>query len=374
MPLKIQSNIDYEQVCNELGITMETLMSLTSAYTTQKNSSKVTFLKVADDFIENLTLQVKNKKRSKTTLVTYLNFINRIKEYVNKIDPNLALDQFNELLLLKFYSTLKSRRRTNSQTNEEKEVDKTENDEKEKLSDYTMNKYTAIIRKLFKYAYIVEYVDKDLSVRFDFNKTKLLPRYFNNEQVKSILKQAYRRTYGYRWYSMIYFMLLTGCRISETTNIKIKDIHFDNDIIFVKGKGNKTRIITLYPETKKHLISYLDDTGLTNKENCNGFLFSRDEDNVRKKRISNRSLQYQISNIFKDANINESYFTTHSFRHTFAVNCLKAGMEIQFLSQLLGHTNPATTSIYTQLLPIDLKEQVMKNYPFPMEALLKEIL
>ncbi|NWQ40350.1 site-specific integrase [Bacillus sp. EB106-08-02-XG196] len=375
MTKKIQSNIDYEQVCKELGITMDTLMSLSSFDTNTKSLSKVSFIKAANDFIENLEMLVKINKRSETTLTTYSNFITRIKKFIkNEIDPNLPLVHFNEVILHRFFSTLKPRNSKVILSNEEEKFDMKEEEKKKDISNYTTNKYIAIIRRLYKFAYIVEYVDRDLSFRFEPNRVGLFPRYFDDEQVKSILKYSYKRTYGYRWHTMVCFMLATGCRINETTNIKIKDINFKDDIIFVKGKGDKERVIPIYPEIKKKLINYLHKTGVTIIGDCNGYLFSRDENNIRKKMISNRVLQYQVSNILKDAKINESHFTTHSFRHTFAVNCLKAGMKIHILSQVLGHRNPATTSIYTQLLPVDLRDEVMKKYPFPIEELLKEIM
>lgn len=372
MTLKIQSNIDYDQVCKELGISIETLLSLSSSTQNLKTVTKVSFIKAADDFLENLKILVKNDVRSETTLTTYTNFIGRIQNYIiNKIDPELPLDRFNERMLFGYFSTLSPR---SKKKDDKLEGEKKEQNKEEKLSNYTTNKYIAIIRKLFKFAYTVEYTDKDLSFRFEPSRISLLPRYFTIEQLKSILKFSYKRTYGYRWHTMICFMLATGCRISETTNIKLKDINFEDDIILINGKGDKDRYVPIYPELKRLLYNYLDKTGLTNKNACNGYLFSRDEDNKRNIKISERSLQYQVSNILSDAGIDEAYYTTHSFRHTFAVNCLKAGMKIEYLSQLLGHINPATTSIYVQLLPVDLRDEVMKKYPFPIESLLGEIL
>ena len=75
----------------------------------------------------------------------------------------------------------------------------------------------------------------------------------------------------------------------------------------------------------------------------------------------------------KDTGLDLEQYSTHSFRHTFAANSLKAGMRIEYLSQVLGHTNPATTTIYVQLFSEDLKNEVMK-YPFPFEDLLKQLI
>ncbi|MFF2482731.1 tyrosine-type recombinase/integrase [Paenibacillus sp. NPDC058071] len=62
-------------------------------------------------------------------------------------------------------------------------------------------------------------------------------------------------------------------------------------------------------------------------------------------------------------------YSTHCFRHTFAVNCLKAGMKIEFIAGLLGHKHIETTMIYTKMLKEDLLIEVQK-YPIPLKKVL----
>ena len=66
--------------------------------------------------------------------------------------------------------------------------------------------------------------------------------------------------------------------------------------------------------------------------------------------------------------------TVHTFRHTFAVKCLKMGIRDHKLSLILGHSDPKTTMVYTQLYDEDLKEQIINKFPFPFENLLNQII
>ena len=199
------------------------------------------------------------KKRSETTLKTYENFLLRLRKFISNIRPQMIIDEFNETLLYQFLENCLPRKG-------------------EKLSHYTTNKYVAITRKLFGYAYSLDFINKDLTHRFEMNKTTLLPRYFQDDQVKQIIKYSIRRTYGYRWRAMVCFLLSTGCRLSEIINVKVKDFDIENELIFIKGKGNKERYIPMYDEVKQIIIKYLEMTHLSKWDRYNnGYLFSRDD-------------------------------------------------------------------------------------------------
>lgn len=356
MTIKITPSIDYNQVCIELGISVEDLISLVN----KKNSpnlslqNSMSFGEVIDEYLTFLKQKLKDKKRSETTYKTYTNFLNRLRDFITESEnPKQTLIEFNEPQLLKFFESCKPRKG-------------------ESLSIYTTNKYIAIVRSVYRFAFTLDYIDRDLSYRFDSDSSPLLPRHLSNDQVRKVLKHAKNRTYGYRYYTMIYFMLATGCRISEVTNLKVQNFNIKTNLIKVIGKGNKERYIPMYENLKKVVLQYFKMTHLIWSDDNDGYLFSRDDGQDRKKKISEDSLQYQVKNIFKDSGIKETEFSPHSFRHTFAVNCLKAGMKIDYLSQIMGHKDPATTSVYTKLHPEELSEEVNLRFPFPLEKLLSE--
>jgi site-specific recombinase XerD len=144
-------------------------------------------------------------------------------------------------------------------------------------------------------------------------------------------------------------------------------------IYIYNGKGRKDRTIPIFEEIEKVVLHYLKLSGLPEWDpSCTGYLFCRDEGEKREVKISVDSVQYLVRNIFKAMELSKD-FTVHSYRHTFAVNCLKSGISLHYITQMLGHTDPKTTQIYLKLQPIDLKKQVMKNYPLPFENLLQKL-
>ncbi|ANX13327.1 hypothetical protein ABE41_015065 [Fictibacillus arsenicus] len=358
MAIKKQTNLDYELLVNELGITIEELRNIVE----NKNhyisvpQQHMSFVQILDEYICNLKKLEGTNKRTSTTLITYLNFLNRVKNFVNEKHRDITLYQLNEEIILTLLES-SSPRKDN------------------KLSINTVNKYMAIIRNLYKFAFEKGYLDKDLRYRFSLNSVTTLPRYLSDSQIKNVLNGALQKTYGYRKRAMLIFLLGTGCRVSELTNLKVSDFNVDEGLIFIrKGKGNKERYIPIFKEVKTAVLHYLKLSGVTQwNSDLKGYLFCQDEGLIREKKVLERSVQKLVRDLFDSIDLGLD-FTVHSFRHTFAVKCLKAGIKKPFLMQMMGHEDPKTTSIYTQLIPKDLKEQVMNHYPFPFEELLNDLI
>ncbi|WP_273854148.1 tyrosine-type recombinase/integrase [Guptibacillus spartinae] len=350
MPINIQSNIDYKKVCEELGISLDDLVSIVNQKGNIKeiNSIKYTTIEVIDAFIEQLNIQ--KDIYSANTLNYYFSFLFRYREFLLSTNNINYINDLNEDLIMNFlvYKNISSKG--------------------------TINTYKAIIRKLLCFAYEHQYLERDIRYKFKKHKYHLLPKYFSEDQVSSILELTLNRTNGYRWRAIFITLLGTGLRVSELVNLKVKDISFENQLIFTIGKGNKERYIPLFPEVKKALLHYFNLIGLDIiEENSNCYLFSKDYNTSRLKPISIRSVQYNLQQILQKLEYNNR-LTVHSFRHTFAVNCLRAGMKLEYLSQILGHEDPKTTSIYTKLFPSDLRDEVISKYPIPFEKLIKEIM
>ncbi|RKL64964.1 hypothetical protein CR203_23435 [Salipaludibacillus neizhouensis] len=357
MPIKIQSEANYDAVCLDLGITIDELVE----FSKNKHNYSVgpikclSTLQVIEEFTLNLKEMYSANRRSVETLKTYMNFIERLKKFIEKQYPTLLISEINENHLHELLSTSVPRKGN-------------------KLSTRTLNKYLAIIRKMLEFSFERGYVGKDLRYKFQIGKTKTLPRYLSDSQIEKVLDLALQKTYGYRKRAMLYFLLGTGCRVSEATNLKVQDFNTDTGLIFIRnGKGNKERYIPIYDEVKDTILRYLKMSGIPKWDyDCKGYLFSNDEGMNREKKILDRSVQYLVRGIFDELDIGKD-FTVHSFRHTFAVGCLKSGMRLEYLMQILGHENPETTKIYTELMPHDLKDEAMKYYPFPFEKLANDI-
>jgi len=133
-----------------------------------------------------------------------------------------------------------------------------------------------------------------------------------------------------------------GLRISELSNLKIKDIK--NGWVRIYAKGGKIREIPLLDEVETALKEYID------KHKPVVYIF----ENNRVKYNDNQ-LRYKLSKVFKKIGIKA---TPHQLRHSFATDLLNQGARISDVSELLGHSSLETTQIYTKL-STNIK---MKNY------------
>jgi len=351
-------NMSIEEICNQLGVTQDSLLNFLNGSDFNHQNKIVNEEKdamfVIEKYQEHLNKMVSINKRSKETGSTYNNFLTRLKTYLLSTNPKLKVNELNEIILNDMIISSKGNPK--------------------KYSIRTVNKYHAIMKSILKFAFIMNYTTKDFGNKFTIEKTSLLPRYIKEEQLKSIFKILENFSKPYRCRAMIMFLLMTGCRVSEISNVKIKDFDIENNLITIyNGKGSKDRIIPMFPELKDEVLLYLQKSGMPRWDfKCDGFLFARDEGIERKRKFPRRTIQFLVERIKKN-NPELSDITTHSFRHTFAVYYLKAGIKEHYLTEIMGHSDPKTTMTYTKLSGEDLRDAIINKFPFPFEILLKTI-
>lgn len=357
MTINQSINISFEDICNQLGISENNLLNFLNGneLNTRKDtlSNEKTALFVLEKYEEHLNKMVRIGQRSEATAKTYNNFIVRVKTFILNNNPNLKVNELNEILL--------------------NEILLNSNSEK-KFSIRTINKYNAIMKSILRFAVQKKYTNNDYRHKFTIEKTTLIPRYIKEEHIPKILETVNEFSKPTRCRAMIMFLLLTGCRVSDISNLKLRDFDIENNLITIyKGKNNVDRVIPIFPELKDEILEYLQKSGMTHwNRKCEGFLFARDEGIVRKRKFPIRVYQYLIERIRKRMpEISE--ITVHSFRHTFAVNCLKIGIKPHLLTEIMGHSNPKTTMIYTKLRGEDLRDEIINKFPFPFEILLRTI-
>lgn len=173
------------------------------------------------------------------------------------------------------------------------------------------------------------------------SQPKKLPKSVSKEVIEQMLDKARHDTnkHAKRNYLILLTLWRTGVRGAELLNIKKKDIQ--NDTIVVRGgKGGKDRTVPLNKELGNILSIYTD--GMKADQN----IFS----------VSDR----QLRNIVYKYSPDGYDIHPHTFRHSFAVHCLKQGMNLRALQKILGHGGLNTTQIYLDLLGSDIKEDYEK--------------
>lgn len=361
MPIQIKSKYNYKEICKELGIEYSQFIGLINnkdnpQIKTQNSSLQYSAIYVIDMFLGELNDMGVLKVKSINTIKYYKSFLTRFRSYIETTNKTLLFNDLNEDIFYSFVSTINSTK--------ERPINKKS----------TINTYISILKKLCTFATEKEYVEKNKGYKFKKNSEFYLPRYLNNDQLSEIFKEASQARNAYLWVTVFITLLGTGLRVHELVKLKLKDIDFEKDLIYTLGKGDKERYIPIYPQVKNVLLNFLKITGVKDFQiSKEGFLFSRDFGEKREKSISIRSVQYNFEKILKKLNL-DSQFSLHSLRHTYAVNCLKAGIQLVYLCQILGHSSPSTTAIYTKLFPNDLRNEVNDKYPIPFEKLFKKII
>jgi integrase/recombinase XerD len=129
--------------------------------------------------------------------------------------------------------------------------------------------------------------------------------------------------------AILLFLLDTGVRANELLNMNLADINLMNgSIIIQQGKGNKQRIVFLGKKSRKALRAYIK-----RRQDNNAYLWITDD--VEK--LEYPGLRKIIIRRAKLAGINPP--SIHSFRRAFAINMLRAGVDVFSLQKLMGHAD-----------------------------------
>lgn len=151
----------------------------------------------------------------------------------------------------------------------------------------------------------------------------------------------------------------TGMRLSEVSHLLIDQIDFDLKMILVHGKGKKDRYVDFGNPAKTALLAYLSKSRpilLKNKSSAYVFL-----DRIGD-RLTSEGISYVMKKVFKENGIDQNVHP-HELRHTFAIQMLNHGADLQTIQELLGHVNLSSTQVYTHVTMKHLKDNYDKYFP-----------
>ncbi len=214
-------------------------------------------------------------------------------------------------------------------------------------SSATVARKMAATKRFFRFLAETSAIAEDPTVLLDSPKVKKrLPRTLPLEDVARLLAAPADGSgpKSLRDAAMLELLYATGMRVSELVALDLDDVNLASASVRCFGKGSKERIIPMHAAVDA-LGSYLEEGRVTYlKDRRERALFL----NPRGGRLTRQGLWLIIKGYVEQAGIT-SRVTPHTLRHSFATHMLDGGAGLREVQRLLGHSNVATTQIYTQV-------------------------
>ena len=230
------------------------------------------------------------------------------------------------------------------------------------LSPPTQARILSGIRSFYKFLILEKIIDDNPTSLLDWPRTsRKLPDILNSEEIDQVMNAIDRSTPdGERNRAILETLYGCGLRVSELVQLKISDLHEEEEYIVVIGKGNKQRLVPINKLALQHINLYRKNirSHLTVKKGEEDRLFL----NRRGGKLSRVMIFYIIKELVEKTGIKKT-ISPHTFRHSFATHLLENGADLRAVQDMLGHESITTTEIYTHINKKQLKEVIEKHHP-----------
>ncbi len=206
----------------------------------------------------------------------------------------------------------------------------------------------ASLRGFFKWLSSNEYIKNNPAIFLEQPKlAKKLPKVMTLQEIKEIFHSDLSAEQAL----IVELLYDCGLRVSELVNLKISDIDLKSKYIQCFGKGSKERVIPFGKKAKEAINKYLaardiiiSKYGLKTKR-----LFIKTSGNL----LTRQDVYNFVKKIGEKIH---KHISPHTLRHTFATHLLENGADLRVVQELLGHSDVATTQLYTHITKKRLKE------------------
>lgn len=189
-----------------------------------------------------------------------------------------------------------------------------------------------------------------------------LPNVLNLTEVEKLLGAPDIKNWmGVRDKAALELMYATGMRVSELVDLTTSTLNLDIGFIKCRGKGDKERIVPIGSQARNSISRYLEKVrpSLLKQKSDSHLFLSR-----LGRRISRQSFWKMMKKYAGKARIKKE-ITPHTLRHSFATHLLERGADLRVVQELLGHSDIATTQIYTHINKERLKSIHRQFHPRP---------
>ena len=204
---------------------------------------------------------------------------------------------------------------------------------------------------------------------FKVKVAKTLPDFLGQREVARLMDAPDESTiHGIRDKAILETLYASGVRLSEIHGLNVTDVNFSRNELLVRGKGSKERLVLFGKPTEEALRRYLNESrrDLVSKPTQALFL------NRYGERLSRRSFEKLVHRYSTEAGT-RSDVHPHTLRHTFATHMLEGGADLRVIQELLGHSSPTTTQVYTHVTKQEALTAYLEHHPRADEPAMRTI-
>jgi integrase/recombinase XerD len=280
------------------------------------------------------------KSLSQNSVSAYVNDINKLITFIEEQHPGITPETIKIAQLRKFVEWMNEKG----------------------VSPRTQARTISGIKSFYKFLLIEEAVEHDPTTLLESPKIgRKLPDILTDEEINRLIDSVdLAKPEGLRNKAILETLYSCGLRVSELVNLRLSNLHFEQEFLKISGKGEKERLVPISKRAidliKKYMVGYRKKLKIDKSSENILFL------NRRGRKLSRVMIFTIIKNLAEKINLGKS-ISPHTFRHSFASALVQGGADLRAVQEMLGHESILTTEIYTHLDKAFLKETVNKFHP-----------
>ncbi len=232
------------------------------------------------------------------------------------------------------------------------------------LSERTQARRLASLRGFMRFL-LREGIRQDDPARLLFSPRlpAVLPKNLTEAEVDQLLVTAAaegaKSPRGLMLQAGLEILYASGLRISELLSLPAVALIADAEMLMVRGKGGKERVVPLSAAARDAARAYLDAQGALGRRKSKWLFPGRDG----RQPLTRQAFFLALKELVLKAGLDPARVSPHVLRHSFASHLLGRGADLRSLQMLLGHADIATTQVYTHLLVERLQTLVETHHP-----------
>lgn len=222
-------------------------------------------------------------------------------------------------------------------------------------------RFLSCARRLYRWLLAANRIKHDPTIHIDNPKaSKPLPSSLTEEDVERLINAPdTNTTLGLRDRAMIEVLYASGLRVTELVSLEMTSLNLSQGVVRVMGKGSKERLVPVGESAMDWVQKYVDEAReVLTRGNTTDIIFLSQQG----QQMTRQTFWHRLKKMAFEAGI-RAKISPHTLRHAFATHLLNHGADLRVVQMLLGHSDVATTTIYTHIANARLEALYHEHHP-----------